>query len=93
MPTTRPRHTITEVGDVADALATVRSIAGEADIRRLIVLGADAFVREADERARSEERRALLKKRLLARIAASAPVDPDAAREVREHGWARDLDA
>ncbi|MBA2429893.1 MAG: hypothetical protein H0V55_09250 [Thermoleophilaceae bacterium] len=92
MPTTRPRHTITEVGDVADALAKVRSVAGEADIRRLIVLGADTFLREADDRARAEARRAALKERLLARIAASAPVDPDAAREVRERGWARDLD-
>ena len=91
MPTTRPRRTITEVGEVAEALAKVRSVAGDADVRRLIVLGADAFVREVSERARSEERRAALRERLRARIAGSDPIDPDAAREAREHRWVHEL--
>jgi hypothetical protein len=92
IPTNRPRHTITEVGPVADALERVRSVAGEADVRELVVLGADAFVKRAAEDRATSEQRAALRERLIARTVQAGTVDREAATSVREHGWARDGD-
>ena len=89
MPTTRPRHTITEVGDVEDALQRVRKQTGSADVRELIVLGAEAKLEREQERLRSAARRAELRERLIARTAHPGGVDVEAAAEVRRHGWAR----
>lgn len=84
MPTKRRRHTITEVGDVEQALERVRAVDGEPDIRELVVLGAEAAVERAAERER-------LKERLIARLATGEGIDLEAAEEVRQHGWSRPL--
>jgi hypothetical protein len=58
MPTTRPRHTITETPDVEAALdALRRKLGGERiDFRELVILGARAKAREMADR--DEEQRA-----------------------------------
>lgn len=89
MPTTRPRHTITEVGPVEDALRRVREATGGANLRELIVLGADAKLEVETERRQALERRTTLRERLIARTTRPAAVDLAAAEEVRRHGWSR----
>lgn len=90
VPTTKPRHTITETGQVAQALGRARAV-GVDDIRELVILGADAAVARAAERQGHDDRRRRLRERLSARLERSAAVDREAAREAREHGWAREL--
>lgn len=92
MPTQRPRHTITEVGPVEEALGRVRAVRGEVDLRELIVLGAEVAVERARQEAEADERRADLRRRLIERIGRTG-VDLEAAEEVRERGWARQQDA
>lgn len=89
MPTTRPRHTITEVGAVADALSRVRATTGGVDLRELIVLGAEAKLEREEQRAQAVERSAALRERLIARSTRPGAADLEAAREVRRRGWAR----
>lgn len=89
LPTTRPRHTITEVGDVEDALRRVRAETGAADLRELVVLGAEAKLKLEFERRGSAQRGAALRERLIARTASPGGVDSSAAAEVRRRGWAR----
>jgi hypothetical protein len=88
MPTTRPRHTITETEPVAAALEELRGATGDRiDFGELVVLGARAKL--ADLKAADVgriEQRALLLKSILAR---ETLVDLDAADEVRRTGWAR----
>lgn len=93
MPTQRPRHTITEVGRVEDALGRVRAVqGGDVDLRELIVLGAEVAVDRARQEAASEERRAVLRRRLIERIGRPGEFDLEAAEAVREHGWVREQD-
>lgn len=61
------------------------------DLRDLIVLGADAFVRRAEEREHDARRRAVARTRLIDRLAAGAGVDAGAAAEARERGYSRPL--
>ena len=91
MPTTRRRHTITEVGEVEEALNRVRAIEDEPDIRELVVLGADEAVRRAAEREHDEQRRARAKRDLIEFLRNGPSLDLKAAREVREHGFSRPL--
>lgn len=89
MPTTKPRHTITETGQVADALHRARAV-GIEDIRELVILGAEAAVARATERRQQDDRRRQLRERLAARLERCGAVDREAAWEAREHGWARE---
>jgi hypothetical protein len=86
MPTTKPRHTITETGRAADALDRARAV-GVDDIRELVVLGAEAAVARAAERREHDDRRRRLRERLMGRIERRGGIDADAAREAREGGW------
>lgn len=92
MPTKRPRHTITEVGAVEEALAQLRAEIGEPDFRELVVLGVERKLEREHESARNEKRRAELRERLIARTTQPGGVDRDAASVVREVGWARQAD-
>lgn len=89
MPTRHQRHTITEVGPVAEALGRVRSVAGRADLRELVILGAEAFIRREEEHQGSEEARSALRERLIARSTTPGAIDREAADAVREHGFSR----
>ena len=89
MPTTKPRHTITETGHVAEALDRARAV-GVDDIRELVILGAEAAVARATEGRQHDDRRRRMRERLAARLERGGAVDREAAREAREHGWARE---
>ena len=91
MPTRRPRHTITEVGPVEEALGRVRAVRGDVDLRELIVLGSEVAVDRARQEAATEERRVALRRRLIERLGRPGEVDLEAAEEVREHGCEQDV--
>jgi hypothetical protein len=44
---------------------------------------------EAEARDADQQRRQELRKRLSSRLRSGAALDPEALREVREHGWTR----
>lgn len=90
MPTRRPRHTVTEVGAVADALRQARAVRPSIKPAELIVRGAEALV-EDDRRsgAEDQERRAL-RERLLKRASTDDGLDRAALREAREQAWSRE---
>lgn len=92
MPTKRRRHTITEVGEVQEALERVRAIDGEPDIRELVVLGAEESVRRSEERVSDERRRAQAKRDLVDFFRHGPAPDLDAAQEVRRHGFSRPIE-
>lgn len=91
MPTTKPRHAVTETGAVAQALAELRAEPGGEDvpISELVVIGARTLA--AEKRADREASHAL-RAMLAERVLAGGPGlgDPAAADEVRRTGWARE---
>ncbi len=91
MPTTKPRHAVTETGAVAQALAELRAEPGGEDvpISELVVIGARTLA--AEKRADREASHAL-RAALAERVLAGGPAlgDPAAADEVRRTGWARE---
>lgn len=91
MPTKRRRHTITEVGDVEEALQRVRDVKGEPNIRELVVLGAEVAVDRAVRSERDGAERQELRERLIRRMTTGEGIDLEAAEEVRRHGWSRPL--
>ena len=89
MPTSRRRHAITETAPVQAALDELRGElgSGRIELAELVVLGAREKV--AQLRASRGEQHAL-RRRLARRVRERrVPVDPDAADDVRRHGWAR----
>lgn len=89
MPTSRRRHTITEVGSVEKALDRVRAATGEPDIRELVVLGADVLLERQRVAREREGRREELRRRLIDRASTGEGIDLVAATEVRRGGWSR----
>lgn len=90
MPTSRPRHTITETPPVREALDGLRSrMAGERiDFAELVVLGAGVKVRQLpDDAAAAREAAARLAGMVRRR---EIPVDVDAAVEVKRRGLIAD---
>jgi hypothetical protein len=91
MPTSRPRHAITETPPVQAALDELRQELGTERIQlgELVVLGANAKL--AELRAERDDRVAR-RRRLADRIRSRQlpAVDRDAAEEVRRTGWARE---
>lgn len=87
MPTTRPRHTITETPPVKDALDELRSKLGEGeriDFAELVTLGAQTKTRQLSEESPAAR---AARKRLADMIGTrSIPVDVDAADEVKRLG-------
>ena len=90
MPTTKPRHAVTETGAVAEALAELRAEPGGDDvsISELVVIGAKALA--AKKRAQRHANNEMLEI-VAAWVRAGGPpfVDPEAADEVRRSGWVR----
>lgn len=90
MPTSKPRHAVTETGAVAEALGELRAEPGgaEVSIAELVVIGARTLA--AEKRAQRHANDVLLAE-LADRIREGGPalVDPGAADEVRRTGWAR----
>ncbi len=90
MPTNRQRHTITEVGPVEEALDRVRAARGRVDLRELIVLGAEVAVRRAEEDRATAAQQDRERRELIEFLTRGPGIEPEAAREVREHGLSRD---
>lgn len=76
---------------MAEALERVRSVQGEADIRELIVLGAEAALERAGQGEREREVREQAKRELVEWIERGPAPDLAAAAEVRRHGFSRPL--
>ena len=90
MPTSRPRHTITETPPVREALDDLRArLTGQRiDFAELVVLGAGVKVRQLpDDLAAAQE----AARRLATMVRARAiPVDVEAAEEVKHRGLITD---
>jgi hypothetical protein len=88
MPTTRPRHTITETPSVEAALDELRAKLGEAeriDFAELVILGARVKARRLADR--SEEARRARREMIDWLLSGNGPkVDLDAAAEVKHRG-------
>jgi hypothetical protein len=92
VPTTRPRHTITETPPVQEALDELRAKLGAEpiDFSELIVLGARAKARRLpDDTAEARRAREELAEMILTR---SVPVDLRAAEEVKHLGLIANYD-
>ncbi len=86
MPTTRPRHTITETPPIHEALDELRSTLGSEriDFGELVILGARAKARELrEEGAAAREAREWLLREVRE---GTTPVDIEAADEVKHLG-------
>jgi len=86
MPTSHPRHTITETPPVREALDELRArLAGERiDFAELVVLGARVKTRQLPDDLAAARTAAL---RLAAIVRSrSIPVDVEAAARVKHHG-------
>lgn len=96
MPTTRPRHTITETPPVQAALDELRAKLGEderIDLAELVILGAEDKVRRmATENAATATARGGLAEMIRTGSLRYA-VDVDAADEVKRLGLIADYDA
>lgn len=89
IPTKHPRHAITETPPVRAALDELRDeLGGERiEFSELLILGAqEKLARVRAEREGIASRRARLAERIRRR---DLPLDPAAADEVRQRGWAR----
>jgi hypothetical protein len=89
VPTKKPRYTITETGDVAQILESLRA-AGEPMTSRhladLVVRGGEARLRELDQARADEQRRRQLREGFLALTADE--IDVPALQAAHERGWA-----
>ncbi len=88
MPTTRPRHTITETPEVKEALDRVREKLpkGEkVDYAKLLVVGAEVTARRLDARRKADD--APLERLIEMIRTRSLPIDIEAAEEVHRSGW------
>ncbi|HEX3692863.1 MAG TPA: hypothetical protein VHU13_05920 [Solirubrobacteraceae bacterium] len=90
MPTTRPRHTITETPRLQEALNELRAKLGEGeriDFAELVALGAHAKARRLE--AESPKAHAARKRLIRDVLSGSGGVDVQAADEVKHIGlWA-----
>lgn len=90
VPTSHPRHTITETPPVREALDDLRARLGgqRVDFAELVVLGAGVKARQLpDNLAAAQEAAARLAAMVRAR---TVPVDVDAADEVKRRGLIAD---
>jgi hypothetical protein len=88
VPTTRPRHTITETPPVREALDELRSKLGEGeriDFAELVTLGAEVKARRIGIQDKAD--RAALDRLIDMVRTRSIPIDMDAAEEVHRRGW------
>ncbi|MDQ3607754.1 MAG: hypothetical protein M3459_02465 [Actinomycetota bacterium] len=93
MPTTRPRHSITETPEVAAAIDEARRVFPDADSRaavllELIRLGADEVERrrQSDEEEQADRRRAV--RELSQMCSGELPgMDVELLKRVREEAW------
>lgn len=88
MPTTRPRHTITETPDVKEALDKVRAKLQEGekiDYAKLLMVGAEVTASRLG--AQSKANRLALSRLIDMVRTRSIAIDLEAAEEVHRFGW------
>jgi hypothetical protein len=93
VPTKRKRHAITETEPVEAALDELRELTGShrLDLGELVVIGANAKVAEL---TRANDDALAARKRLADRVRRrEILVDIEVADEVRQTGWARELES
>jgi hypothetical protein len=87
MPTVHPRHSITETPSVREALDELRARGERIRFGDLVIRGARERLRELRAERDEEARRMELRRDLVRRLHTGEGLDPEAAYEVREHGW------
>ncbi|HEY7829710.1 MAG TPA: hypothetical protein VIC06_04005 [Solirubrobacteraceae bacterium] len=87
MPTSHPRHSITETPPMQAALNELRSRGERIRLGDLVIRGAQVRLQELKEKRDEEARRAELRRDLVKRLHTGEGLDAEAAYEVREHGW------
>jgi hypothetical protein len=85
---------VTETDEVEGALDRVRAADpdGKVNLAELVVLGADAKVKELARHRDDDARRAALRESFLDRTRTGAGIDWDALTHVHEHGWVHESD-
>lgn len=89
MPTKHPRVSVTVTPPLQEAREQLRRRGINPSVAELALAGARELLAEAQARDADQQRRQELRKRLTSRLRNGATLDPDALREVREHGWTR----
>lgn len=87
MPTSHPRHSITETPPVQAVLDELRSRGERIRFGDLVIRGAQERLRELKEERDEEARKAELRRELVEQLRTGEGLDVEAAYEVREHGW------
>jgi hypothetical protein len=87
MPTSHPRHSVTETPPVREALDALRVRGERVRMGELVIRGARERLRELEAERDNEAQRAELRRQLVERLHTGEGIDVDAAYEVREHGW------
>jgi hypothetical protein len=87
MPTSHPRHSVTETPPVREALDALRVRGERVRMGELVIRGAHERLRELEAERDDEAQRAELRRQLVQQLHTGEGIDVDAAYEVREHGW------
>jgi hypothetical protein len=87
VPTSHPRHSITETPPVREALDTLRRRGERVRLDELVIRGARDRLREIEAEQDDDARKAELRRRLVERLRTGEGLDATAAYEVRERGW------
>ncbi len=87
MPTSHPRHSITETPSVREALDDLRSHGERVRLGELVIRGARERVRELKAERDEEARKRELRLQLVEQLHTGEGLDVEAAYEVHEHGW------
>jgi hypothetical protein len=87
VPTTHPRHSITETPTMRAALDELRRCGERIRFGDLVIRGAQARLRELGDDREEEARRLELRRQLVEQLHTGEGLDVEAAYEVREHGW------
>jgi hypothetical protein len=87
VPTTHPRHSITETPTMRAALDELRRRGERIRFGDLVLRGAQARLGELAAAREEEARRRELRRQLVEQLHTGEGLDAEAAYEVREHGW------
>jgi hypothetical protein len=87
VPTSHPRHSITETPPVREALDALRRRGERVRLDDLVIRGARERLREMEAARDEQDRNTELRRQLVQQLRTGEGLDADAAYEVRERGW------
>jgi hypothetical protein len=87
MPTSHPRHSITETPPVHEALNELRRRGERIRLGDLVIRGARERLRELQGEHDEEAHKLALRRQLVEQLRTGEGLDAEASYEVREHGW------